>query len=155
MKRKFLPYLVFILLSLAVGAISSLAVNSGMPAYQLAEKPPLTPPAIVFPIVWTILYLLMGFSAARIWNSGAETRQSALRIFILQLLLNALWSVWFFGYQAYLFAFFWLLLLIAAIVAMLRAFYRIDPLAALLQLPYLLWCCFAACLNLGVWWLNH
>ena len=89
MKRKFLPYLVFILLSLAVGAISSLAVNSGMPAYQLAEKPPLTPPAIVFPIVWTILYLLMGFSAARICNSGAETRQSALRIFILQLLLNA------------------------------------------------------------------
>lgn len=155
MCMKSLPYVVFILLTLAVGGLSSLAVAAGMPVYAQLVKPPLTPPSLLFPIAWTLLYILMAVGAAQVWNSASGRRQDALTLYFVQLALNALWSVWFFALQARLFAFFWLLALIAAIVRMIRSFSQINRIAGRLQIPYLLWCSFAAYLNFGVWLLNR
>lgn len=156
MKRKqYVPYVLFILVPLAAGGLSSIFTSQGMPQYEQLAKPPLTPPGFVFPIAWGILYVLMGIGAAKVWASGSDARNHAIFLFSLQLILNFFWSVWFFGCQWYLFAFVWLLLLIAAIATMSRAFYKIAPIAGWLQLPYLLWCAFAAYLNVGIWLMNR
>lgn len=97
----------------------------------------------------------MGIGAARIWLSGSNKRRAALALYGIQLTLNALWSVWFFGFQARFFAFIWLLMMIAAIVLMIKAFSKVDPLAGRIQIPYLLWSLFAAYLNFAVWYLNR
>ena len=153
--KKYVPEILFILLALAVGGLSSIATNLGMPVYEQAVKPPLNPPAIVFPIVWTVLYILMGISARRIWKSSDPKRGCALAIYAVQLLCNGLWPVFFFGLHAYLFSFIWLLLLWVLIIVMIRTFYRIDHIAGLLQIPYLVWVSFAGYLNLAVWLLNY
>ncbi len=152
--RKFLTYIIFILIALAFGGLSAIFTYRGMPAFDAAAKPALTPAKPVFPIVWTVLYILLGIGMARVWITGSRERSDALLIFIVQLIINFFWSVWFFGLQTYLFAFIWLLLLIIAILIMIYAFYRIDHAAALMQVSYLLWCIFAAYLNFGVWQLN-
>ena len=149
------PYLVLILLSLAAGGLSGVFTMRGLPAYALLEKPPLTPPAAVFPVVWTALYILMGAGAARAWLSRRPGRERAMALFFAQLLLNALWSAWFFGLQARLFALAWLLVLLAAVARMIRAFAAVDRAAAWMQLPYFAWCLFAAYLNAGFWLLNR
>ncbi len=121
----------------------------------MAEKPPLTPPGIVFPIVWSILYLLMGIGAARVYRTPASNaRSKALGVFLLQLVVNFFWSILFFNAKAYGFALLWLLLLWGMIIWMIRLFYRVDRPAAWMQVPYLLWVTFAAYLNYGVWMLN-
>ena len=142
-------------LTLAVGGISSLLTNMGMDSYRAAQKPALTPPEIVFPIVWTVLYILMGISAARIWQNGDSMQKTkSLRTYILQLAFNFVWSLLFFNLQAYGFAFFWLLALWAIIIFMIVSFSKIDKPSAYLQIPYLLWVTFAAYLNFMVWRLN-
>ena len=119
-------------------------------------KPPLSPPALVFPIVWTILYALMGIGAARIWLLPASRERTvSLRLFLIQLAVNFFWSIIFFNLQAFLFAFLWLVLLWILIVWMTLSFRELDRPAALLQLPYLLWVAFAGYLNFGVWMLNR
>jgi len=153
--KKLRPYIVSILIALAVGLLSGIATNRGMPIYEHLIKPPLTPPSIVFPIVWTILYILMGISAAMVWNSTDEKRGTALSIYALQLVFNAIWSILFFSFEAYLFAFFWLVLLWLLIIMMIISFYRIRPIAGLLQIPYLLWVTFAGYLNFMIWQLNR
>ena len=153
--KTYLPELVFILITLAAGGLSAIAVMKGMPFYEQLAKPPLTPPSAVFPIVWSILYLLMGIGAARVWKAHAPRRGTAIAVFGVQLVMNALWSVWFFALQALLFAFVWLIALILAIALMIRVFSGIDRPAAWMQVPYLLWCCFAAYLNFGIWILNR
>ena len=102
--KKYLPDLLFVLLSLAVGGLSAFAVMKGMPAYLQLRKPPLTPPPIVFPVVWGALYLLMGLGAGRVWRAGPP-RRAAVAAYAVQLVWNALWTVWFFALQAHLFAF--------------------------------------------------
>ena len=127
-----------------------------MDDYKQAVKPALTPPDIVFPIVWTILYALMGISAARIWLSKpTKERNHGLIIWGAQLFFNFFWSLIFFNLQAYGFAFFWILILWALIVAMIYTFNKTDRLAAILQIPYFLWVTFATYLNLMVWILNR
>ena len=122
---------------------------------ETVRQPPLSPPAIVFPIVWTILYALMGIGAARISVApDSQNRRRGLNLFIIQLIVNFFWSLIFFNAQAYGFAFLWLLLLWFLVLWMAVSFYRVDPAAALLQIPYLLWLTFAAYLNYGVWMLN-
>lgn len=153
--KKYLPELISVLIALAAGAIGGIATMKGLPAYEQLVKPALTPPAVVFPIVWTILYILMGISSARIWKSNAPSRRTALGLYWDQLLINILWSLAFFGLQAHFFAFLLLLLLWGLILAMILAFYKIDPLAGLLQIPYLIWVTFAGYLNLGIWLLNR
>lgn len=153
-KQQYKPYLIFLVAVCAVGGLGALAVKAGMPAYHALEKPWFTPPDFVFPIAWSILYVLMAIGAARVWNSHSRLRVGAVRLFALQLGMNGLWNLWFFALQWHWFAFFWLLALLAAIFAMIRAFSQVDRTAARLQLPYLLWTCFAAALNLGVALLN-
>lgn len=154
-KSKLKVYGIFVLITEAIGAVAGLLTSLGMSAYEAVDKPSLTPPPIVFPIVWTILYALMGIGAARIWLSDESgERARGLRLYGVQLFMNFLWSIFFFNFQAYGFSFLWLLLLLAAIVFMTYSFYRTDKTAAYLQIPYILWVSFAAYLNYMVWTLN-
>ncbi len=155
-KRETKAYVIFILISEAVGVISGLLSREGMKVYsETAAKPPLSPPAILFPIVWAILYGLMGIGAARVFLSRPSgERTVSLRLFAGQLVLNFFWSIIFFAAGAYGGAFFWLLALLAITVAMTVFFSRIDKPAAYLQIPYIVWLVFAAYLNLGTWILN-
>lgn len=154
-QRRFLPYLIFLLITYLVAGLSSVFVVQGLPAYEKVLKPPLTPPSILFPIVWSILYFLMSVAAARVWNSSQTDRLEAAILYAEQLMLNGLWSLWFFGAQLYLLALVWLVLLVAMVVLMASTFYKIDRLSGLIQIPYLLWCLFAGYLNFGVWLLNR
>lgn len=156
-KKTWKPYVWGILLVEAVGALSGWLSRDGMKLYtETVTQPPLSPPPILFPIVWGILYALMGISAARIYLSPpSPARSRGLNLFVLQLVLNFFWSLIFFNTQAFLLAFFWLLLLWLLVLGMILVFRKIDPLAGWLQIPYLLWLTFAAYLNLSVWYLNR
>lgn len=146
----------WILLTEAVGALSGWLTRDGSQSFREAvAQPPLSPPAILFPIVWGILYALMGISAARIRLSApSEKKNSGMNLFIAQLVVNFFWSLIFFNLQAYGLAFLWLVLLWGLVFLMIRAFSSVDPFAAKLQIPYLLWLTFAAYLSFGVWYLN-
>ena len=150
-------YIQWILAVEAVGLLAGFLTRAGMAFYEMnMEKPALTPPGIVFAIVWTILYARMGIGAARIAASPeSPDRARALNVFVIQLALNFYWSLVFFNAQAYGFALLWLLLLWVFIILMILTFYRVDRGAALLQILYLLWVTFAAYLNYGVWQLNR
>ena len=150
-------YFRWIFLTEAVGILSGILSRQGTADYeQIAVKPALTPPGIVFPIVWTVLYALMGIGAARVAAaSDSHIRSRGLNLFVLQLVMNFFWSLIFFNAQAYGFALIWLLVMWALILAMIAAFFSVDRLSALLQIPYLLWVTFAAYLNYGVWMLNR
>ncbi len=155
-KKHWKTYTLWILITLAVGTLSGLLSRSGTQEYvDTAVKPLLSPPAIVFPIVWTILYALMGYSAAAIYLAGPSRERSlGLNLYTVQLVVNFFWSLIFFNAQAYGFAFFWLLLLWALVLWMIFTFLKVDKTAALLQVPYFIWLTFAAYLNAGVWYLN-
>lgn len=156
MKRNWKIYLLWIGLSEAVGLLAGLLTREGTALYAAeAVKPPLSPPGILFPIVWTILYALMGIGAARVHQSFlSRERGWGLNLFIVQLVMNFFWSLIFFNAGAYGFALVWLIVLWGLILAMILVFYRVDRIAALLQIPYFLWVTFAAYLNWGVWRLN-
>lgn len=156
MKRNWKVYAVWIAIAEAVGFLSGWLSREGMRLYsETVTQPPLSPPMWLFPVVWGILYALMGISAARIWlASESVLRRRGLNLFIAQLVVNFFWSLIFFNLQAFGFAFFWLLLLWALVAWMIFTFYRVDSLAAWLQVPYLIWLTFAAYLNFGVWMLN-
>lgn len=149
-------YLFWVLLTEAVGALSGWLTRDGAKQYaETITLPPLSPPGIVFPVVWTILFALMGIGAARVWMAAASAeRTRSLRLFFVQLGFNFFWSIIFFNLQAYGFAFVWLAVLWVLILWMLLSFRKVDPLAGWLQLPCLLWVAFAGYLNLGVWFLN-
>ena len=158
MLKKFKPYIVSVVIELAVGGLSALVTSGSMDVYSKINRPALSPPAILFPIVWTILFTLMGISAAIIWQfreKKPDDVRNSLVVYAVNLVVNFIWSLIFFNMQAYLFAFIWILLLIAVIVAMIVLFRRVSPLAAYLQIPYLLWVCFAAYLNLAIYLLNR
>ena len=155
MKLNLKKLLLNLAIPLAVGGLAAL-VSGGMGDYKMLNQPPLSPPGWVFPIVWTILYLAMGYAAYRVQNSDAEPDaiRRAMVFYYVQLALNFLWPVLFFGFDAYLLAFVEILLLWVAICVTMWNFYRIDERAGDLFLPYLLWVTFAAYLNLGVYLLN-
>lgn len=150
------PYLFFVVLALAVSGAAGAAARAGMDAYDLLTKPPATPPDRLFPVVWTLLYLLMGIAMGRVWRaaSGSARRQAAA-LWCVQLGVNGFWPVVFFLWQEHGAAFFLLAGLIALVLAMSAQFSRRAPAAAWLCAPYLLWLLFAAYLNLGVWLLNR
>jgi len=151
------PYVFWIALAEGVGALSGWLTRDGIELYnQTVVQPPLSPPAALFPIVWAILYALMGIGAARVYLTPASnTRSRGLLLWLVQLAFNFLWSIVFFNLQAYAFAFFWLIALWLLILWMTITFYQVDKTAALLQIPYLLWVAFAGYLNFGVWMLNR
>ena len=155
-KRPWKVYVFWILLSESIGALSGWISRSGMERYrETVNQPALSPPMFLFPIVWGILFALMGISAARISLSPeSKSRDLGLNLFVAQLVVNFFWSPIFFNAQAFGLAFGWLMLLWVLVLTMILVFHRVDPLAAWLQLPYLAWLTFAAYLSYGVWMLN-
>lgn len=144
-------------ISLGVGLLSSLISMPGFMDYPEVKQPPLSPPSFLFPIVWTILFTLMGVSSYLIYNSKTENKEakkSALTTYIVQLIVNFFWPIIFFNLAQYLIAFIWILLLLFLIAMMIYQFYGINKTAALLNIPYLLWVAFATYLNFGVFLLN-
>lgn len=131
-------------------------LGGGMDSYQTLKQPPLSPPGWLFPIVWTILYLLMGWASYRVLVSDAprEDRKKALTFYGIQLFLNFLWPLVFFGLSWYWAAFVLLLALWIMIYLTMHLFGLIDDTAENLLIPYLLWVTFAGYLNLGVALLN-
>ena len=156
-KSAWKTYVFWLLLTEAVGGLSGWLTREGSKLYQTTiQQPPLSPPGIVFPIVWGILFALMGISAARIYLAAPSlARTRGLRLFFLQLFFNFFWSIIFFNLQAFGFALLWLLGLGGLILLMILTFRKTDAPAAWLQVPYLLWVTFAAYLNFGVWMLNR
>jgi len=155
-KSAWKTYAFWIVLAELVGALSGWLIREGVEIYnKTVIQPPLSPPAIVFPIVWGILFALMGFGAAEIYLSPASAQRTcSLWLFFLQLAFNFLWSIIFFNLRNFGFAFFWLLVLWVLILLMIISYRKISKLASRLQVPYFVWVTFAAYLNLGVWILN-
>ena len=156
MQSKWKTYGLWILLAEGVGALSGWLTREGMEVYKTElTKPALSPPSIVFPIVWGILFALMGIGAARVWLARpSRERSRALWVFALQLGFNFFWSILFFNLQWFGFALGWLVVLWGLILWMTLLFRKVEPAGWWLQLPYLLWVAFAAYLNFGVWRLN-
>lgn len=144
--------LVCLAIPLAVGGLSVL-FSGGMADYMLLNQPPLSPPGWLFPIVWTVLYLIMGYASYRVLIAGGNNK-GALRLYGAQLAVNFLWPLIFFGLSWYLTAFFLLVILWVLILLTQKAFSQVDPVSADLLIPYLLWVTFAGYLNFGVFLLN-
>ena len=147
--------IICLLIPLAVSGLSGILTAGSMDTFEALVKPPLTPPGIVFPIVWTILFFLMGVSSYRIFVSGASRKTAALTVYGIQLVVNFLWSIFFFNLHLYLFSFFWLVFLWLLILLMLVLFFSIDKVAGWLQVPYFVWVTFAGYLNLCIYFLNR
>ena len=154
-KEKFL-LIKAIALPLLVGILASLLTMNSMQVFASVNKPPLSPPAILFPIVWTILYTLMGISFYLVIRSDGDKEdiQQAVQIYGIQLVVNFLWPTFFFNFQWYLFSFVWLLFLWFLVLIMILKFSTISKAAAWINVPYLIWLTFAAYLNLGIFLLN-
>ena len=152
---KWKPLIICLLIPLAVGGLSALLTMQSMEIYGNLNQPPLSPPGFLFPIVWAVLFILMGISSYLIYVSDNQNKKRALTIYTVQLFFNFVWSLIFFNMQAYLFAFIWLVMLWLFIIAMIVSFWKISKPAALLQIPYLLWVTFAGYLNLGIFLLNR
>ena len=151
---KWKSLLINIAIPLAIGGIAGLITNNGMEDYNNVVKPALSPPDWLFPVVWTILYALMGISTYLIYEKDKDINKKAFIVYALQLALNFIWPIFFFGFKAYLFSFIILILLIIFVVTMIACFYKENKTAGFLQIPYLLWLVFAAYLNLSVYLLN-
>lgn len=156
MKKNRKLLLICIAIPLAVGALSAWLTRGSMEAFQVLEKPPLSPPGWLFPVVWTILYILMGAASYLVLTSEAspERIRRAMIPYIIQLVFNFFWSILFFNLERYLLAFFWLIGLWVFILITTVRFSRIRSLAGDLMLPYLLWVTFAGYLNYGIYLLN-
>lgn len=145
-------YIKSILLPVIVGGVVGLIISSFID-YNSLNKPPLSPPSIIFPIMWTILYILMGISYG-ILKDKALLDKKVSNVYYIQLFVNALWSIFFFVFKWRLFSFIWLILLVLLVVAMIILFYKKNKLSGILQIPYLVWILFASYLNLFVYLLN-
>lgn len=157
MWAKLKPYFISIFIPLCVGGLSAFLIRKNIYIYSLLRKPPLAPPAILFPIVWTPLYILMGISCARVCMQRAKYPDEvfdALLNYTLQLIFNFLWPVIFFNMYTFLFAFIWLVVLWTSILKMIFKFSKLDTTAAYLQIPYLLWVTYAGYLNFMIYLLN-
>lgn len=152
--KKVKIYIAGIIIALAAGGLSALFSIGAMAEYGSLLQPPLSPPSWLFPVVWTVLYVLMGISSARIYIADGPFSPKALRSYSLQLVLNIVWTLLYFALELRLAAFVWIIVLIAAVCVMIIRFFKVDRPAAYLQLPYLVWLIFAAYLNLGTYLLN-
>ena len=156
MERKINKTLIIsIIIPLLVGLISGLISMSGMKEFDSLIKPPLAPPGFLFPIVWTILYTLIGYSSYLIYESNDYHSECCLKIYALNLFVNFLWSPIFFGLNLRLFGLIWIIILVITVVYMILCFYKVNKKAAYLQIPYLIWCLFATYLNLLYYLLNR
>ncbi len=152
MNSKTKTYIKSILIPLIVGGVVGLIISKFMD-YNSLERPFLAPPSILFPIAWTILYILMGISYGIIENNDLLDRKTNI-IYYLQLIVNALWPIFFFVFKWRLFSFIWIILLAILIITMIVQFYNKNKVAGLINIPYLLWTLFASYLNIGIYILN-
>lgn len=146
MKRK--PLLISLLISLGTGAVAGFLTSGSMEKYQEMYRPPLSPPGWVFPVVWVILYTLMGIAAY--WIYRKDPKAEVLKLYLIQLAVNFFWPILFFNLEWYLLSVIWLLLLWYLVLIMIKEFNRIDECAGRLMIPYLLWLTFAAYLNIVI-----
>jgi tryptophan-rich sensory protein len=157
--QKILRIITVIVACLAVGYLSSLVTRDNIPTwYATINKPSFNPPNWVFAPVWTLLYIMMGYAAGRIWNNLETNRDNVKRAFIfflVQLILNALWSFLFFGLKNPMLSFFEILLLWAMIYETYCQFKKVDKIASYFLIPYLAWVSYATLLNGSIWYLNR
>ena len=148
--------IICLVIPLAVGGIAALLTGGGMDVFETLNKPPLSPPGWLFPVVWTILYILMGIASYLVLEFGESQAitKRAIRLYGIQLAFNFLWPIFFFNLSAYLFSFIWLVALWLLILATTVQFCRIWNIAGYLMIPYLVWVAFAGYLNLGIYLLN-
>lgn len=149
--------IICLLIPLAVGGLAAWLTMGSMEQFASLAQPPLSPPGWMFPVVWTILYLLMGWASFLVWRSDAPQaeKQRALTLYGVQLAVNFAWPLLFFRAGLYGFALVWLVILLVLVVETMLTLGRIDRRAAWLLAPYILWLLFAAYLNAGVWLLNR
>ncbi len=145
-----------IAIPLAVGGLSALISRNAMDTFKELNQPPLSPPAWLFPVVWTVLYVVMGISLYLVLTSksGNTVVGQSVTLFGMQLFFNFFWSIFFFNLKLYFFSFGWLIVLWALIFAMAVSFYRASKTAAFINIPYLVWVAFAGYLNIGIAILN-
>lgn len=148
--KKYKYIILNIAISLSVGILSALLTTNSMTLYQSINRPKLAPPGYIFPIVWTILYILMGLASYLIHRSDSQKKETALIIYYFQLFINFLWPIVFFNYQNFLLALAILIVLNILVVILIKLFYQIKPLSAYLLLPYLGWILFALYLNFWI-----
>jgi tryptophan-rich sensory protein len=155
MKTERKQLLTALAIPLLIGGLSAL-LTGGMDGFKILNKPPLSPPGWIFPVVWTVLYLAMGLASYLVYKSAAPQykKNNALLFYGLQLFFNFFWSIIFFRWEMYLFAFVWLMVMWILIIITTVKFWDINKIAGYLMVPYLLWVTFAAYLNLGIYILN-
>lgn len=149
--KKIKTYAVYIVVTLIVGGLSAILTMESMKGYSSLAKPLLSPPAWLFPIVWSVLFVLMAIGGAKYNLSSNKVSY----IFFLQLAVNFFWPIIFFNMNLYLFAFVWLILLLFLVVIMTVQFYRQEKWAGFIQIPYIVWLVFAGYLNFMVYLLNR
>ena len=150
--NKFITYSKSIIVPLLIGGLVGLIISNYID-YNSLVKPTFAPPSIIFPIVWTLLYILMGVSFG-ILKSKSLLDDETKNIYYIQLFVNALWPIFFFVFKWRLFSFIWILILILLVFLMIKEFYKKNKLSGFLQIPYLLWIIFASILNLSIFLLN-
>lgn len=160
-KINVIKLIIAIAIPLAVGMLSSFITKDAMMSFNAMKKPPLAPPGILFPIAWTILYILMGISSCIIYvydakndTSSLNLKNKCLSLYAIQLVFNFFWSIIFFKFKLYIFAFAWLVILWIIVFKLMRDSNKISKEASYLLIPYLAWMIFAAYLNIGVAILN-
>lgn len=150
---KWKSLIISIIIPLALGFLGSL-IGNVQNGFMDVYKPSFTPPMIVFPIAWTILYILMGISSYLIYESDSKEKGKALLIYGIQLILNSLWTFFFFNLKWFLFSFILVIIILILVIIMTYKFYNINKVAAYLQIPYILWLVFASILSFNVYLLN-
>ena len=158
MWKKIKPYIISVAIALAVGGLAAFLTRGDMDIYKEIVLPPLAPPSILFPIVWSILYVIMGIGAAMVYlerDKNENAVRDALSVYGINLILNFMWSIIFFKFRMFLLAFIWLLILLGVIIKMILDFKKIKPISGYLQIPYAVWVAFAGYLNFAIWWLNR
>lgn len=154
MKINFKKLITIIIITFVIGSLFSFIIMKNTDIYKSLQKP-INVPSIVFPIVWSILYLLMSIALYIVTNTNNINKDKAIKIYAAQLIVNSIWTLIFFGFKLYLFAFIWLLLLLVFIIIMIYIFYKIKKVTLYLLLPYLIWVIFAGYLNFEIYLLNR
>lgn len=156
MRIKWNTLIVCIAIPLAVGGIAGLLTRGGMEVFQMLNQPAFAPPGWLFPVVWTILYVLMGIASHLVLESNADKTEilEGMILYGYQLVVNFFWPIFFFQFQWYLFSFIWLVALWVLIIMTMIEFYQVSKTAAYLLIPYLVWVTFAGCLNFAIYRLN-
>lgn len=156
MKFKWRSFAVNLAIPLAIGGIATYLTKDNMVMFDYINKPPLSPPQWLFPIAWTVLYILMGIAAYFVYNARMPNTQKsrALLLYSVQLILNFVWPLIFFNGENFLFALAWLIAMLIFVIASTIAFFGVDKKAGALMLPYVIWTAFATYLNYGIYILN-